>query len=127
MTLGFVAFTGKLWLRGIRPQLTLVLAGLSLFALLLSKSSTGYIGLAAIVGLAYLETMVSALRRQVTPQCMWFIAGITLVVPIVVIAIILNDETYAYVQDLLDQLLFNKMSSGSGSRDLPGTGRVFRI
>jgi hypothetical protein len=114
MTLGFFAFTGKLWLLGIRPRLTLVLAGFSLGAVLLSKSSTGYIGVAAIVGMAYLETMIGALRRQLNYQSMWFLAGITIVLPILVIVILLNDETLAYVQDLLDQLLFNKMGSGSG-------------
>jgi hypothetical protein len=114
MTLGFFAFTGKLWLLGIRPRLTLALASLSLCAVLLSKSSTGYIGVAAIGGVAYLQTMISALRRQLNYQSMWFLAGITIVVPILLIAIALNDETFAYVQDLLDQLLFNKLSSGSG-------------
>jgi hypothetical protein len=114
MTLGFFAFTGKLWLLGIRPRLTLALTGLSLCALLLSKSSTGYIGLAAIVGVAYLETMIGAVRRQLNSQCMWFLAGITIVLPIIVISLALNDEVFAYVHDLLDQLLFNKMSSGSG-------------
>lgn len=114
MTLGFFAFTGKLWLLGIRPRLTLVLAGLSLCCVLLSKSSTGYIGLAAIVGIAYLQSMIGALRRQLNHQSMWLLAGITIVLPILVIAIVLNDETFAYVQDLLDQLLFNKLGSGSG-------------
>ena len=114
MTLGFFAFTGKLWLLGIRPRLTLTLASLSLFAVLLSKSSTGYIGVAAIMGVAYLQTMIGALRRQLNYQSMWFLAGITIVVPILLIMIALNDETFAYVQDLLDQLLFNKLSTGSG-------------
>ena len=68
----------------------------------------------AIVGVAYLQTMIGALRRQLNYQSMWFLAGITIVVPILVLAIALNDETFAYVQDLLDQLLFNKLSSGSG-------------
>jgi hypothetical protein len=115
MTLGFFAFSGKLWLLGIRPRLTATLAGLSFFAVLLSKSSTGYIGLAAIVGFAYAETMIGAVRRQLNSQCMWFVAGITIVLPIIALALALNDEVSAYVQDLLDQLLFNKMSSGSGA------------
>jgi hypothetical protein len=114
MTLGYFAFTSKLWLLGIRPRLTFSLAGLSLFAVLLSKSSTAYAGLAVVLGLGYLEAMISAIRGRLSSQATWFLVGFPIVLPALMIAIALNDNYLAYIQDLLDQLIFNKMSTASG-------------
>jgi hypothetical protein len=114
MTLGYFSFTGRLWLLGIRPRLTFSLAGLSFCAILLSKSSTAYAGLAVVLGLGYLGTMISAMRGRLSSQAMWFLVGFPIVLPILGVAIALNDNYLAYIQDLLDQLIFNKMSTASG-------------
>jgi len=75
------------------------LASLSLLALLLSKSSTAYIGLAVIVGFAYAETIIGAVRRQLNSQCMWFLAAITIVLPIIVLALALRADPDAPAGD----------------------------
>jgi hypothetical protein len=113
-TLGYFAFAGKLWLQGVHSRLTLTLAGLSFLALLFSTSSTAYAGLAAFLLVAYSETAFDALRRQLTPQGLWFLASAPIIALIAAISIGLNDTASAYVGGLLDDLVFNKMSSESG-------------
>jgi len=56
-TLGYFAFTGRLWLLGIRPQLTAPLAFLSLMAMLFATSTTAYVGLGAFLALSYLQVL----------------------------------------------------------------------
>ncbi|MCA1454134.1 hypothetical protein I6F35_13030 [Bradyrhizobium sp. BRP22] len=113
-TLGYFAFAGKLWLENIRSPLTLVLAGLSFLALLLSTSSTAYVGLAGFMIIAFLHVVFDAARRATTRQSMWLLATMPIVVPIVVIAIALNETSSAYVSGMFDELVFNKMSTASG-------------
>jgi hypothetical protein len=54
-TLGYFAFTSRLWLLGISSRLTSMLALLSLTAVLFATSTTAYVGLAAFLSLTYLE------------------------------------------------------------------------
>jgi hypothetical protein len=114
MTLGYFAFSGKLWLGGVHPRLTLTLAGLSFFALLFSTSTTAYLGLAAFLIVAYLRTIFNALRRPINPQALWFIVSMPIAAPLVMVAIALNDSSAIYVGGLLNDLVFNKMSTASG-------------
>jgi hypothetical protein len=112
-TLGYCAFTLRLWLSGIRPTLTFVLTSLSLIALLYSTSTTAYVGLAAFLAVVYLGALANALRRQINSQTLFFIAGVPIVLPALIIAIALIDNS-SYVKDLFDTLVLNKMSSDSG-------------
>jgi hypothetical protein len=113
-TLGYFAFSGKLWLENIRSRLTLVLASLSFFALLLSTSSTAYVGLAGFMIIAYLHAAFDAMRGHTTRQGLWFLATMPIVAPIVMIAVALNETSSAYVSGMFDELVFNKMSTASG-------------
>jgi len=113
-TLGYFAFTIKLWLSRIRPRLTFILTGLSLFALLYSTSTTAYVGLAVFLAVIYLQTVVNALRRPINTQTLLFIAGVPIFLPILIIVIAMNDSTSSYIKDLLDTLVLNKMSTDSG-------------
>jgi hypothetical protein len=114
MTLGYFAFSGKLWLEGVHPRLTLILAGLSFGSLLLSTSSTAIIGLGAFLIVAYLHTIFNAVRRPPNPQTWWFIAGTPIAAPLVMVAIALNESSSIHVGGLLNELVFNKLSSESG-------------
>jgi hypothetical protein len=114
MTLGYFAFSGKLWLEGVHPRLTLIFAGLSFGCLLFSTSTTAVVGLGAFLTVAYLHTIFKAVRRPPNPQTWWFIAGTPIVAPLVMVAIALNESSSIYVGGLLDDLVFNKMSSESG-------------
>jgi hypothetical protein len=114
MTLGYFAFTGKLWLLGVQPRLTGLLASLSLMALVFSTSTTAYVGLAVLLLLCYLETLVQALRRPVTPHMTAFLVGAPFLGLLTVIAIALSDTYSAYIQGLLDTMVLKKMSTDSG-------------
>jgi hypothetical protein len=114
ITLGFFAFTSRLWLLGVRSGLTLVLTILSLFALIFSTSTTAWVGLVIFLVVVYLETLVRTIRTSVNSQTMLFATGTPIVLPILILVIALNDTSAAYVQDLLDTLVFNKMSTDSG-------------
>jgi hypothetical protein len=113
-TLGYFAFTSKLWLLGIRPRLTLILASLSLGALIFSTSTTAYVGLAAFLLFSYLQMLIYSIRRPLTSQMVFFIVGAPIVLAIIVLAIALNDTYSSYVQGLLDTMVLNKMSTDSG-------------
>jgi hypothetical protein len=113
-TLGYFAFTGRLWLLGIRPQLTAPLAFLSLMAMLFATSTTAYVGLGAFLALSYLQVMFSALRRPITMQMSLFLIVGPIVMALGTVAIALNDNASAYAQNLIDTMVLNKLSTASG-------------
>jgi hypothetical protein len=113
-TLGYFAFSGKLWLEGVHPRLTLILAGLSFGCLLFSTSSTAVVGLGVFLIVVYVHAVFNALRRRPNPQTWWFMAATPIAAPLLMVAIALNESTSIYFGGLLDELVFNKMSTESG-------------
>jgi hypothetical protein len=113
-TLGYFAFTFKLWLLGINTRTMLTLSLLSFFALLFSTSTTAYVGLAGVLAWFYFEIMVGLISRSVTRQGLLFAAAAPLLLLVIGLCVALNDSASAYVQDLLDTLIFDKMSTDSG-------------
>jgi hypothetical protein len=113
-TLGYFAFTLSLWLSGIATRLTLSLSCLSFVALLFSTSTTAYVGLAAFLFAQYVVTGIKSLFRSVGTQMMTFMVVAPFILSIVVVLICLNDSASAYVGDLLDTMVVNKMSTASG-------------
>jgi hypothetical protein len=114
VTVGYFAFTFRLWLLGVRPALTASLSLLSLTALLFATSATGYVGLAGYMLVCYIQTGLRASQRPITSQMLGLIVGGPFVVLLIAIAIALNADASRYVQNLLDEMLLNKMSTGSG-------------
>jgi hypothetical protein len=114
MTLGYFAFTGKLWLLGVKPRVTGALALLSLMALVFSTSTTAYVGLSVLLLIGYLETLLQALWRPVTPYMAVFLIGAPFIGLVTVIAVLLSDTYSAYIKGLLDQMVLKKMSTDSG-------------
>src|SRR6267142_154735 len=112
--LTYFAFTGRLWLLGIRPQLTAPLAFLSLMAMLFATSTTAYVGLGAFLALSYLQVMFSALRRPITMQMSLFLIVGPIVMALGTVAIALNENASAYAQNLIDTMVLNKLSTASG-------------
>jgi hypothetical protein len=113
-TLGLVAFTGRLWLCGIYPRVTFTLAAFSLCALIFSTSTTAYVGLAALLAIAYLQCVFRMSMGRVTIQTVVFVWALPLVISISVIALALNDAYWLYITDLLNTMVLNKMSTDSG-------------
>jgi hypothetical protein len=114
ITLGYFAFTGKLWLLGVYPRLSGILALLSLTALVFSTSTTAYVGVSVLLFYCYLETLVLALWRPVTRYMVFFLVGAPLVALVSITAIAMNDSYSSYIQGLLNTMVLNKMSTDSG-------------
>jgi hypothetical protein len=113
-TLGYFAFATSLWFNGIAPRLTLSLSVLSLIALLFSTSTTAYVGLAIYLFVEFVAIFFRFLFRPLRPQMIVFIVALPLVLSLMVVLVCLNDTSYAYVSDLMNTLVLNKMSTSSG-------------
>jgi hypothetical protein len=113
-TLGYFAFALSLWLSGISPRLTLTLSLLSLLTLLFSTSTTAYVGLAAYLFAQYVMIVARLLMRPINSRTAFLVLGLPVLLSIVVVAILLNDTSAVYLGNLLDTLIFDKMSTDSG-------------
>jgi hypothetical protein len=113
-TLGYFAFTFRLWLLGDRPLLTSSLSFLSLTALIFATSTTGYVGLVALMMLMYIETGFRATRQPPTPQMVSFMVGGPFAALLVSITVAMNADSSRFAQSLLDTMILDKMSTTSG-------------
>lgn len=112
-TLVYFAFTGKLWLLGIKPRITFPLAFLSLCAVLFATSTTGYVGLVVLLGYAYLQAL-PALYRPAPIQTRRFILATPFALSLMVLIIALSPEYSTSILNFLDGTIFNKLSTSSG-------------
>jgi hypothetical protein len=114
MTLGYFAFSARLWLRGFHTRLTSTLAALSLIALVFSTSTTADVGLSVMLLLLYLESAYRLAFHRVPIQTLFFLVVAPIVVAILIVGVALNDASWSYVQNLLNTIVFNKMATDSG-------------
>jgi len=114
MTLGLFAFAGTLWLLDIRPRLTGIFSLLSLAVLILSTSTTAYVGLFAFFTITYLEYLFRVLHRSVTPQMTFFVFGFPMMLAIIILVVALSNSSSAYLQGLLNTFVLDKMATASG-------------
>jgi hypothetical protein len=113
-TLGYFAFCLKLWLQGFHPRLAFLLAILSIVAMVFSTSTTAYVGLSTFLVLIYLECLFKFLSGSAPTQTVVFLIAAPILVAIGVLVIALDDAVWSYVQNLLDTIIFNKLSTDSG-------------
>jgi hypothetical protein len=113
-TLGYFAFCLSLWLHGFKTRLTFTLTILSAGAMVFSTSTTAYVGLSAFLLLTYLQCAIRLLSRAATKQAVAFLIVGPVLALLVVVAVALNDTYSAYIQNLLDTMVFNKLSTDSG-------------
>ena len=113
-TIGYFAYTGRLWLAGIRPRLTFTLSLLSLLGLIFSTSSTAYGCLAATLLLGYVAALLALVRRRATYQMVYFLVGAPAITLLIVCVIGLNENLSDPIVSLLTETIFNKYSTASG-------------
>jgi hypothetical protein len=113
-TLGYFAFAITLWLHGVGGRLTLSLGILSFVALLFSTSTTAYVGLAGYMMVQFTIVFFNFLFGRIRREMLIFMICTPFVFVFVAIAICLNDASYAYFSELLNQFVLNKMSTSSG-------------
>ena len=126
-TVGYFAFTSRLWLLGIRPMLTGVLSALSLLALLFSTSTTAYAGLALFAALCYVQCCIHGVQRGMTRQMVFFVVGCPLLLLFFGLVIALNDAASAYVQNIAETMVLSKMSSQSGSERSSWNSQALKV
>jgi hypothetical protein len=114
VTVGYFAFTIRLWFMGIYPRYTAALTVLALIAALLATSTTAYFGLAVFLPLLYVEFLFHTMSRPVSSPVKLFVFGAPFLVAILVLCVALSDSYSTRAHDLLDMFFFNKMSSDSG-------------
>jgi hypothetical protein len=114
VTLGYFAFTLRLWFMGVYPRLSRNLSLLALFATLLATSTSAYFGLAVLLCIIYAEFFIRAVSGPVTLPVKLFLVGGPLLLATLVLGIALNETMSAKASDLLDTFFFNKMASDSG-------------
>jgi hypothetical protein len=113
-TVVYFAFASRLWLLGVRPRVTLPISLLSLCALAFSTSTTAYAGLAVFLFVSYVATIFRAMLRPLTRQMTLFVIGGPIVFLMLIVVGALNDAASAYIMDLADTMVLNKLSTGSG-------------
>lgn len=113
-TLGLFAFSFNLWLRALFPAVSLTLAGLSLVALVFSTSTTAYVGLAVYLGLLYAGCLVRAMIGRSGPRLGAFVVLAPLCLISISLLLLLNDAAAALIQEIVDKLILNKLSTQSG-------------
>lgn len=114
LTIGYFAFTSRLWLLNWNSRFTGLLALLSLIAILFATSSTGYVGLLGYLAVAYVEISLKVMSRPSTRQMQLFVLTGPPLVLAIGLAIALNDSLSSSAHDLFDMFLFEKLSSQSG-------------
>ncbi|MGA7807104.1 MAG: hypothetical protein WCB02_21105 [Bradyrhizobium sp.] len=113
-TLGYFAFTMRLWLLGIRPRLAFGLTVGSLVALLFSTSTTAYVGLAVFLMFAYASALARVVFWKSNPASVVLVFGLPLSLAIIGLIIAMNNDYASYVKDLADTFVLNKMATDSG-------------
>jgi len=114
VTLGYFAFTLRLWFMGVYSRLSRNLSLMALFATLLATSTTAYFGLGVVLCIICAEFLLRAMSGPVTLPVKLFLVGAPLLLANLVLGIALNETTATKAKDLLDTFFFNKMASDSG-------------
>ncbi len=113
-TLGVLGFTGTLWLCGVRPRLTGILAGLSLVLIVLSTSSTGLVGAPVMLLLLYAFAIARLALGNGVRLTAIFALGAPVVGLAVVLLLLLDPDAVAKIYGYVDLVVLNKASSDSG-------------
>lgn len=114
VTLVYFAFCFELWLRGVYPRVSGILAALSLLVVLGCTSSSAYVGLGVYATIILLRGLVSLVAGATTRRA----AVVTFAVPVsavlLILALALNPTVWTLLSDFVDQTLLNKLQTQSG-------------
>lgn len=113
-TLGVFGFTGTLWLCGVRSWLTGAIAVVSLVLIILSTSSTGLVGAPVMLLLLYAFALARLVQGRASPQVTIFAFAAPLLGLVVVLLLLLDQETAAKIYSYVDLVVLNKAGSDSG-------------
>ena len=112
-TLALFAFTFSLWLDSYRARIVGCLALLLFLALVLSTSTTAYVGLVAYLALIYGASVLRLLGGRASIRQLAFLAASPVLAALMVGLVHLNDALTASIGDILQQLIFTKGTTAS--------------
>lgn len=114
-TLGLFAFNATLWIAGIWPRINGLLALSSFMLVVLSTSTTGFVGLFPVTGLLLAVAAARSLSPATrTMQSVLLATLLPLVGALAVLAIVMNDAFRDSVAYYVDLLILSKADSSSG-------------
>ncbi|SDF96060.1 O-antigen ligase family protein [Paraburkholderia phenazinium] len=113
-SLPLFAFTANLWLLGYRRKLCGLLAALTAGFVLLSTSSTGYVGLAAYLIVFMVSRSGSIVRASRARKFQVIAIASLLMVLVAGVLVAIDSPVVTTVSDVIDRTLTNKMDSDSG-------------
>ena len=114
-TLGALGFTLRLWRGGIYPVLTLALSVIEVALLLLSTSTTAYVGLVIVLAAAYAQALAALLGRARSSNDLLFVVFAPLSVMALVMYVALDRSMWSAGVDMLQAIVFDKSSSTSAA------------
>ena len=112
-TLGALGFTLRLWRGGIYPGLTLALSAIDVVLLLLSTSTTAYLGLVVVLAAAYAQALAALLGRARSLNDLLFVVFAPLSVLALAMYAALDRSMWTAGVEILQAIVFDKSSSTS--------------
>ncbi|GJD64257.1 hypothetical protein [Methylobacterium frigidaeris] len=112
-TLALFAFSFNLWLNRYRSRLTGPLSLLLLIALVLSTSTTAYVGSAIYLAIVYGANVARLIAGRAGARRAAFLGLGPIVLAVLVLGVAHTQQASAYLAGLLDQIVFNKGVSES--------------
>lgn len=113
-SIGALAVTLSLWLDEVRPRIAGPLMALTLILLILSTSTTAYVGLPILLGAMFLVALRDAIFDRVTSNKANFVIFAPLIALCAGLALMQAPAVLEGVMRYADTLVFSKSSSGSG-------------
>jgi hypothetical protein len=114
ITLAYFAFCFELWLRGVYPRCSGLLALLSFLFVVASTSSSAYVGLAIYAAVILLRCVVSLAAGATTRRA----AALTFAIPVSAVLLLLGlaliPSVWTLLAEFVDQTLLSKLQTQSG-------------
>jgi hypothetical protein len=113
-TVGFFAFSTKLWLDGIWPRINGPIALASLCALIFATSSTGYAAAAAFIFVLFVVSCGKVMLGAVRKSIMTAVLVLPLLVTAGLVGLSLYQPSWQMLERMVDESVLYKLSSNSG-------------
>lgn len=114
ITLVYFAFSFELWLRGIYPRITGLLAGLSLLAVLSATSSSAYVGLGVYATVVLLRCVAGLIAGATTQRAAVVVFAVPIGAVLLLFALALIPPVWTSLADFVDHTLLSKLQTQSG-------------
>jgi hypothetical protein len=113
-SIGAMACMLSLWLDGVKPRLTLILALTTAGLLIFSTSTTAYGALPIFMTVIFVSALARTVYRRVTPERAAFVIISPLSIAMAALVLLQTPSLLETMSSYADILIFNKSNSASG-------------